>query len=376
MTDQTNVAQLPATIPARKPQEIRVVNDPVPVLDTARFEHMQRIANVMAHSNLVPDALCKTKHGDNLVALAPEEIVSNCFLVVNQAVRWGMDPFAVAQCVSVVHGKLCYEGKLIAAVIEAKLGVDLEYEFSGGTGDNMKVVVSGAIDGKPVVDSKGRPKTVEGTVGEWKTTHAGSPWAARGGLPRMLRYRGAREWSRAYAPGLMLGIYSEDEMELLTDESRARRARVVRPDHDDGPPPPPPPAQIAQHTITIAPSAQPLSEAEAVALVEGGRDDGKTELWGEDDGPPDPSRSAEVDGGRRHSPSADAAAPGVSTTTPAPGAANLSKNDLLALIAKFESKLGALQFSQHYAQAIAALPADQRREVETAFNSKQSEVPA
>jgi hypothetical protein len=52
-----------------------------------------------------------------------EQIMANCFLVVNQAVRWNMDPFAVAQCVSVVHGKLCYEGKLIAAIIEAKLGI-------------------------------------------------------------------------------------------------------------------------------------------------------------------------------------------------------------------------------------------------------------
>ena len=38
-----------------------------------------------------------------------------------------MDPFAVAQCCSVVHGKLVYEGKLVAAVLDAKLGVRLTY---------------------------------------------------------------------------------------------------------------------------------------------------------------------------------------------------------------------------------------------------------
>lgn len=252
---ETAIATLPA--PSRRTQEIRVVNDPIPVLDTARFEHMQRIATVMAHSSLVPDALCKTKvEGQREpVPLEPQEIVSNCFLVVNQGVRWGMDPFAVAQCVSVVHGKLCYEGKLIAAVLEAKLDIELEYEFSG-QGDAMKVVVSAAINGKPVIDSKNKPKTVEGTVGEWKTTGAGSPWSAKGGSVRMLRYRGAREWARVYAPSMMLGVYSDDEMDALGDERRGRMATevIVR---DEPPAPPPPLAAIP------APATQPEVHAES-----------------------------------------------------------------------------------------------------------------
>lgn len=242
-----------ATLPTARRQEVRVVDDVIPILDTARFEQMQRIANVMAHSSLIPDSLCKTRDPNDskkLVPLEPQEILSNCFLVVNQAVRWGMDPFAVGQCVSVVHGKLCYEGKLIAAVIDAKLGIKLEYEITG-TGDAMKVVVRGAIDGKPVLDSNGKPKTVEGTVGEWKTTGPGSPWSAPGGHARMLRYRGAREWGRVHAPSLMLGVYSEDEMEELSENRRAINARDVTPprDRDDGPPMP-----------TMQPTVPPANE--------------------------------------------------------------------------------------------------------------------
>src|SRR5215203_4514831 len=96
------------------------VFDPIPMLDTARFEHMQRIASIMALSPLVPDALrCQiigTGPNRKAIPLSEKEATANCFLVVNQAVRWGMDPFAVAQCCSVVHGRLMYEGKLIAAV--------------------------------------------------------------------------------------------------------------------------------------------------------------------------------------------------------------------------------------------------------------------
>jgi hypothetical protein len=231
-------ANVTAMVPTAPRREVRVVNDPIPVLDTGRFEHMQRIAEVMAWSSLVPKSLTHVKQGDNYVALDPKEIVSNCFLVVNQAVRWGMDPFAVAQSVSVVHGKLCYEGKLISAVLKAKLGVDLEYEITG-QGEAMKVVVSAAINGKPVVDSKGRPKIAEGSVAIWKTTGNGSPWYAPGGFERMLRYRGAREWGRIHESSVMLGVYSEDEMLGLNDERRSSHARDVTPqqvERDDGPP--------------------------------------------------------------------------------------------------------------------------------------------
>ncbi len=252
------------TVPAPARREVRVVSDPIPVLDTARFEHMQRVANVMAGCSLIPDALCKFKtkneQGQDVMAwMDDRQIAANCFMVVNQSVRWGMDPFAVAQCVSVVHGRLCYEGKLIAAVISAKLGYNLEYEISG-QGDAMKVVVSAAENGKPVLDSKGQPKTVEGTVADWKTTNSGSPWAARGGHARMLRYRGAREWCRVHAPALMLGVYSDDEMEVLSEnDRRGYAARDVTPGNEQpaaiaGPrraPPPPGHAEAAETTQVV-----------------------------------------------------------------------------------------------------------------------------
>ena len=231
MNAQTTALAVAEPVRRQAPQ-VRVVADPIPVLDTARFEHMQRIAMVMARSNLIPDTLCFEKDGDKKVPLELEMVTANCFLVVNQAVRWNMDPFAVAQCVSVVHGKLCYEGKLIAAVLEGKLGVELEYEISG-EGEAMKVVVTGTVNGKPVLDSKGNPKIVEGTVGEWKTDGRGSPWGAKGGYRRMLRYRGAREWGRIHSPGLMLGVYGDDEMEDL-------QTRFITRAIDDGGGPPNP----------------------------------------------------------------------------------------------------------------------------------------
>jgi len=230
---------------------IRTVHDAVPTLDTARFEHMQRIATVMASSTLVPETLRTIGGKDDKQDLPRETVLANCFLVVNQAVRWGMDPFAVAQCCSVVHGRLCYEGKLVHAVLEAKLGVRLKYEFNEGKGDQLAVTVSGLLSGED------EERTVEGTVAQWKTTGTNSPWTSPANWKRQLRYRGAREWARAHAPGTLLGVYSDDEMDDLV----VRRARDITPTNTQsrlpkGPPPAPPKGPPTAPANGSAPKAQ------------------------------------------------------------------------------------------------------------------------
>lgn len=187
------------------PREVRVVTDPIPTLDTAKFEHMYRVATAMAEMSVLPDSLRLEKDADGNVVLLPfRTIVANCFMVVNQAVRWHMDPFAVVQCCSVVHGRLMYEGKLVAAVLDANLGVRLSYEFNNKTGQNFGVTVSGTIPGED------KPRTIFGRVMDW---HRGpkSPWASEGAWERQLRYMGAREWARAHSPATMLGVVAAEE---------------------------------------------------------------------------------------------------------------------------------------------------------------------
>ncbi|MGB6080282.1 MAG: hypothetical protein WBF99_12560 [Xanthobacteraceae bacterium] len=215
MTD--TVVNLPAPTPQKR--EIQNVIDPVPILDTARFEHMQRIASIMARSSMIPETLRTTGPKNNKVDLPFEQVLSNCFLVVNQAARWGMDPFAVISCCSVVHGRLAYEGKLVAAVLEAKLGVALRYVWDDQPGESLGIAVSGQLP-------DGRVETITGTVKDWKTNGDGSPWKPST-YRKMLAYRGAREWARLHAPAVMLGVYSNDELEELAEDARARRAAPV-----------------------------------------------------------------------------------------------------------------------------------------------------
>lgn len=158
------------------------------LVPTSMAEAM-RLAEIMARAKLIPDHL---------------RDAGDCLMVVMQAQRWGLDPFAVAQCTSIVHGRLCYEGKLVAAAMYATGAVDgrLRYEFSG-TGAGRTVKVTGRPHGSTF------DQEVVGSVLDWQTSN--DNWKK---IPDdMLVYRGTRQWARRYAPQAMLGVNTPDEVE-------------------------------------------------------------------------------------------------------------------------------------------------------------------
>jgi hypothetical protein len=195
-----------------KPADVEIHNA-VPLLDVRRYEHMARVAAGMAKASLIPDFL-KGKSFD--------ETFGNCMMVVNQSWNWGMDPFAVAQCMSLVYGKPCYEGKLISAVIRTLLRIELKYEWSGEEGtDQHRIRIW-----HPDVPEH----FISGKVGDWKTFEKNGETKAnwRGHAQVLqLKYRGDREWCRAWRPELILGVYTPDEMMNFSQESRARNATPI-----------------------------------------------------------------------------------------------------------------------------------------------------
>jgi hypothetical protein len=205
-------------------------DDPVALyMDGGVFAQLQRVATLMSSSGLVPDHL----KGAGKVA--------DCFLVAAQAFRWRMDPFAVAQHTFVLKGKLGYEGKLIAAVVNSHRRIDarLAYTYSG-EGASRSVSVSARIKGED------KDRTVEGSVGRWATDN--EQW--KKDPDQMLAYRGARQWARRHMPEAMIGIQAEEEiaavaieakepprtLEALTERLMAPEAPAREPGSDDGPP--------------------------------------------------------------------------------------------------------------------------------------------
>lgn len=146
------------------------------------------LAKMMSSSTLVPQAL-QNKPAD-------------CLLVIEQAMRWGMSPFAVAQSTSVIHGKLMFEGKLVAAVVNANGDLEkrLTYNYTG-EGDGRTLTVSGSVKGEA------EPRTIQVTLKDVRTTN--EQWKKQ--PDQQLMYAGARIWARRHMPELMLGVYTPEE---------------------------------------------------------------------------------------------------------------------------------------------------------------------
>lgn len=148
------------------------------------------LATMMARAKLVPKHL----QGE----------VGDCLLVIEQASRWRMSPFAVAQCTSVIQGRLMFEGKLVAAAVLSSglLSSRLDYDFDGD-GASLAITVSATMVGED------KPRTIRCTLAEAKTTNG--MWVKQ--PSQQLVYFGTRAWARRHAPEVMLGVYSPEEFD-------------------------------------------------------------------------------------------------------------------------------------------------------------------
>lgn len=181
----------------------------------ATMSEAMQLANLMANAKLVPAALQKSP--------------ADCLMVIQQAIRWELDPFAVAQECSVIQGKLMYGGKLVAAVINVRGGLAERLSFTyEGDGEDRTITVSGRLQGEA------EPRTVTVKLRDART--ANKVWTSQ--PDQQLMYHGSRVWARRHAPELMLGVYSPEEFdEPVPLSSAAKRPsppapNVLLPPHD------------------------------------------------------------------------------------------------------------------------------------------------
>lgn len=199
------------------------------LLDTAKFEQCYRIAKAMASASLLPAHLVLDKGKQDLPL---DMIVGNCFRLVNQALRWGMDPFALPDETYVVSGKLGYQGKLVAAVINSRAGLKkpLSTIYNAGKGDDLAAVVFGSTDAIPkeawpilrrLADGdEGSTYTdlmamgvlcIRISVGQAKTDN--KMW--KSDPHQKLFYSGATKWARRHAPEIILGVLTDDDLDRM-----------------------------------------------------------------------------------------------------------------------------------------------------------------
>ncbi|MBS7811177.1 recombinase RecT [Roseococcus pinisoli] len=171
-----------AIVPADRPTSA------ISSLAPSNLSEAMRLADMMCRGSLVPKAL--------------QGSPSDCLMVIEQASRWNMSPFAVAQSTSVIQGKLMFEGKLVAAAIQSCGILDgrLDYEFAGD-GEERTCTCTGRIRGET------KPKTAAVKLKDVKTTN--QMWAKQ--PDQQLIYSVSRVWGRRWAPEVMLGVYAPEE---------------------------------------------------------------------------------------------------------------------------------------------------------------------
>jgi len=230
-TQQTDV-----TVAAPRRELVRV-EDSIALFDSARFDQMQRISRGMSMASLIPKHL----KGD-----CEEEGIANCLMVVNQAQRWGIDPYSCAGETYVVGGKLGYQGKLIAAIVNSRSNIasGLKHVFNSKQGDELAVVIYGstsaviAPEAKPLLKKLAEDNdrstlgdleemgvlAVRLSVGQAKTQN--DMW--KRDPEQKLIYSGSIRWARRFRPEIILGVKIDDDIERETEIPKAAVAHVVQ----------------------------------------------------------------------------------------------------------------------------------------------------
>lgn len=219
--------------------EIATIDDgavwrPSAALNPQRLEYLWQLTEKIAFSTSVPESLRGERKGSNSFEPFDERtVLANVFAVVEQADRWNISPFALLSAAAIVRGKLTFEGKVIAAVMEAQFGVKLHAYYRGTprTDEYRVYLCDEELPDDILAELKpgyrhDKYRILDGSVGEWKTTGNGSPWRPNT-YSDMLVYRGVRQWARVYKSAAILGVLADDEIETFALEHAAQSAKPI-----------------------------------------------------------------------------------------------------------------------------------------------------
>jgi len=207
------------------------------VLDDQSLDRMMRLADIMASGRCTLPKEYRGSPGD-------------CLAVVMQAMQWRMNPYLVAGKTHFVNGVIGYEAQLVNAVVVESGAIEggFDYEWYGpwervlGKFEEKSRVKDGEtikyrIPGWTLQDEAGigirvtatrradhATKTLDLLLAQTRTRNS-TLWADD---PRQqLAYLGVKRWARLYTPGVMLGVYTPDELQEQAGERFMGAADVV-----------------------------------------------------------------------------------------------------------------------------------------------------
>lgn len=206
--------------------------------DLASFEFLQRSAKAFANSTMVPaayQAMVTKGYGDRASVEANPAAISNCMIALDMAQRMNANPLMIMQNLHIIEGRPSWSSQFIIAAINncgkfSPLRFDLEWldeidaTYSTYEWVNRQKVekkhsvriknarcVAWAIEKSTGERLESAPVTMEMAVNEGWYGKNGSKWRSMPDL--MLRYRSAAFFGRIYAPELLMGLPTAEEVQ-------------------------------------------------------------------------------------------------------------------------------------------------------------------
>lgn len=217
---------------------------PMSLLTGSGFDQLQRVAKALCASTLVPAqyrAFTEVKSYGKVTGHTPNPAgLPNCVVALNMAMRMGADPLMVMQNLYVIEGRPSWSSQfIIAAINSCGRFSPLRFEISApGKEEVVKYTAIVWKSGNKSEEARStkiqhrtcRAWVIEKETGErldgptvsmqmaidegWLTKN-GSKWQT---MPEiMLRYRAASLFGRLYAPELLMGLQTQEEVHDFID---------------------------------------------------------------------------------------------------------------------------------------------------------------
>nr|WP_312539268.1 recombinase RecT [Moraxella sp. CTOTU47616] len=282
----SNLAEVMPAMPTQAPATTALSNS-TGIFQFSSFAETMQAAQILSNSSLVPkDYRCfiptkeygKLQYDNqgNVIGENNPNATANCLIALNMANRMGYDPLMIMQNLYIIEGRPAWSSQFIIAAINAcgkfsplrfeivKHGMtDVEYTVTQGygknkTSENVKTQVENVSCVAWAIE-KATGERIESAkidmvmaIKEGWYQKNGSKWQT---MPdQMLRYRAAAFFGRIYAPEILMGIYSADEVRDFVD---------VTPE-----PAPQPAAQPKQQQLPCYDIKPLLAQIEAITTLE------------------------------------------------------------------------------------------------------------
>ena len=171
--------------------------------DPDRLKSLYRLADYMSQSKL----------------MVPSHLIGNqndCFAVCMLALKLDIDPWSLANQTYSIKGKISYTGQLINALAMNSSAIEgsFKYEFRDWVNGNGWIRCGARLKGEDEV-----------TFGEWLDTNTvsikNSPlWKTN--PKQQSAYLVVRNFVRLYAPSVLMGMYTEDELRTIEPDTQER----------------------------------------------------------------------------------------------------------------------------------------------------------